>query len=380
MSSEPAVPAKRVTWAELFFDLVFAFALTEVSALLLHDYSPAGVGRALVVFVPIYWAWVGTSVHANTHDVDNLVGRIGIFAVGLCSMFMALAVPGAYGERGVYFGAAYFTLRIILAGLVFWGERMAITPFSVALFVTGPLMLVGGLLDGPARLIVWVAAAAVDLATPLLTRKRLTVIRFHAEHLPERFGLFLIIALGESIVAVGVPAAAQPDLSPISMVSVAVAFVLACSLWWVYFVFAADTMRHRLATTAVQTDFIRQMLSYGHLALIGAILAVAVGLEVVVSHPDHELPSGAAALLYGGCALYLATFGYIQFRMTRGRSAVRSAAATVVLALLPVAWLVPAVVAPCLLLVVLVPLNVVEHQMDRRARSARSDQAAGRQS
>jgi len=380
MSSEPAVPEKRVTWAELFFDLVFAFALTEVSALLLHDYSPAGVGRALVVFVPIYWAWVGTSVHANTHDVDNLVGRIGIFAVGLCSMFMALAVPGAYGERGVYFGAAYFTLRIILAGLVFWGERMAITPFSVALFVTGPLMLVGGLLDGPARLVVWAAAAAVDLATPLLTRKRLTVIRFHAEHLPERFGLFLIIALGESIVAVGVPAATQSDLSPISMISVAVAFVLACSLWWVYFVFAADTMRHRLATTAVQTDFIRQMLSYGHLALIGAILAVAVGLEVVVSHPDHELPPGAAALLYGGCALYLATFGYIQFRMTRGRSAVRTAAAVVVLALQPVAWSVPAVVAPCLLLVVLVPLNVVEHQMDRRARSARRDQPAGSQS
>jgi low temperature requirement protein LtrA len=87
----------------------------------------------------------------------------------------------------------------------------------------------------------------------------------------------------------------------------------------VYFVFAADAMRQRLATTAVQTDVIRQLLSYGHLALIGAILAVAVGLEVVVSHPDQELPAGAAALLHGGCALYLATFGSIQFRTTRGR-------------------------------------------------------------
>ncbi|MFC0544875.1 low temperature requirement protein A [Kutzneria chonburiensis] len=377
MTSEQA--EKRVTWAELFFDLVFAFALTEVSALLLHDHSPAGIGRALVVFVPIYWAWVGTSVHANTHDVDNLAGRLGIFAVGLCSMFMALAVPGAYGERGAYFGAAYFALRIILAGLVFWGDRTVITPYSVALYVTGPLMLVGGLLDGPARLAVWSVAAAVDLATPLLTRRRLTGVRFHAEHLPERFGLFLIIALGESIVAVGVPAAAQPDLSPVSMVAVAVAFVLACSLWWVYFVFAADTMRHRLATTTVQTDVIRQMLSYGHLALIASILAVAVGLEEVVSHPGHELSTGAAALLFGGCALYLATFGLIQFHMSPGRSMTRSAAAVVVLALLPVAWSAPAVLAPCLLVVVLVPLNAVEHLVDRRARAARSEQPAAGQ-
>jgi low temperature requirement protein LtrA len=377
MTSEQA--EKRVTWAELFFDLVFAFALTEVSALLLHDHSPAGIGRALVVFVPIYWAWVGTSVHANTHDVDNLAGRLGIFAVGLCSMFMALAVPGAYGERGAYFGAAYFALRIILAGLVFWGDRTVITPYSVALYVTGPLMLVGGLLDGPARLAVWSVAAAVDLATPLLTRRRLTGVRFHAEHLPERFGLFLIIALGESIVAVGVPAAAQPDLSPVSMVAVAVAFVLACSLWWVYFVFAADTMRHRLATTTVQTDVIRQMLSYGHLALIASILAVAVGLEEVVSHPGHELSTGAAALLFGGCALYLATFGLIQFHMAPGRSMTRSAAAVIVLALLPVTWSAPAVLAPCLLVVVLVPLNAVEHLVDRRARATRSEQPAAGQ-
>lgn len=372
-------PEKRVTWAELFFDLVFAFALTEVSALLLQDHSWSGVGRSLVVFVPIYWAWVGTSVHANTHDVDNLVGRIGIFAVGLCSMFMALAVPGAYGDRGAYFGAAYFALRIILAGLVFWGERMVITPFSVALFVTGPLMFIGGLLDGNARLIVWIIAAAVDLSTPLLTRRSLTGIRFHSAHLPERFGLFLIIALGESIVAVGVPAAMKPDLSPIAMASVAVAFILACSLWWVYFVFAADTMRHRLATTAVQTDVIRQMLSYGHLALIGSILAVAVGLEEVVAHPDHEMSTGAAALLFGGCAMYLATFGYIQFRMSRSRSTTRWAAAVIVLALLPVASMVPALLAPCLLIVVMVPLNVLEHLMDRREHSARSDQPAGGQ-
>lgn len=362
--TEADTTEKRVTWAELFFDLVLAFAVTEVSALLLADHSWAGVGRALVVFVPIYWAWVGTSVHANTHDVDNVAGRIGIFAVGLCAMFMAMSVRDAYGDRGVYFGGAYFALRIVLAVLVFWGDRKVFTPFGLALFVTGPLMLVGGLLDGPARLIVWATAAAVDLSTPLLTRKSLTGVRFHSIHLPERFGLFLIIALGESIVAIGVPAATDPELSPAGMAAVAVTFVLACSLWWVYFVFAVDTIPHRLEATAVQTDVVRQLLSYGHLALIGAILAVAVGLEEVVEHPAGQSSLGTVALMFGGCALYLATFGGIQFRTSRRRSATRWAAAVVVLALLPVARTVPAVAAASLLIVVLVLLNVVEH-LDR---------------
>ena len=96
-----AVPAKRVSWAELFFDLVFVFAITQMSALLHADHSLAGVGRALVVFVPVYWMWVGMSVHANTRDVENPLDRIGIFAVALGSLVLALTVPQALGGRAV---------------------------------------------------------------------------------------------------------------------------------------------------------------------------------------------------------------------------------------------------------------------------------------
>src|SRR5690349_2267344 len=97
---------KRVAWVELFFDLVFVVAVTQVSGLLHADHSWAGVLRAVVVFIPIYWAWVGMTMHANLHDVDQTSTRLGVFTVGLCGLFMAVALPGAYGSRGLLFGAS----------------------------------------------------------------------------------------------------------------------------------------------------------------------------------------------------------------------------------------------------------------------------------
>jgi low temperature requirement protein LtrA len=366
--SEPGIPEKRVTWAELFFDLVFVFAVTQVSALLHDDHSWAGVGRALVVFVPIYWAWVGMSVHANTHDVDNPIDRMGIFAVALCSLFMALAIPAAYAERGVLFGAGYFALRIVLAALFFRDRPMTVNPFSVAVLVTGPLLLVGGVLDGSARVTVWGLAASIDLAVPALVRRRLARMQFDPTHLPERFGLFLIIALGESIVAIGVPAASTPHLSAGMVATVAAAFVLACALWWVYFVFAAGAVRNALTNAQVQTDIIRQVFSYGHLPLIGAIIAVAVGLTEAVEHPGQHLDGAVAGLLFGGSALYLATFGYTQWRLFHSWSTTPLTAVAVVIALLPTATLIPALAALCTLIAVVVPLNLVEYALMRRAK------------
>ncbi|WP_214324271.1 low temperature requirement protein A [Nonomuraea sediminis] len=359
--SVPEVKEKRVTWAELFFDLVFVFAITEVSALLHADHTWAGLGRALVIFVPIYWAWVGTSIHANTTDVDTPFERIGIFVTGLCALFMALAVPQAYGERGVLFGASYYAARLILAYLVFRGQPLTLRAFSIAAFVSGPLLLVGGFLDMPARVAVWALAALVDVSAPRIARGRLQGVRFHPEHLPERFGLFLIIALGESIVATGMPAATAPHLSAGMVAAVTAAFVLACGLWWVYYHYAASAILHALRTAAVQTEIIRPVLSYGHLAFIAGIVTMASGMAEVVAHPSALTPLPTAGLLYGGCALYLATFGYTRWRMFRAWAKTRLGAAAVVLVLLPVTPLLPALAALSLLAALIVALNVLEY-------------------
>jgi low temperature requirement protein LtrA len=357
---------KRVTNAELFFDLVFVLCVTQVSAMLHAQHGWAGAGRALVVFVPIYWAWVGTSVQASTHDVDNTLDRLVIFAIGLGGLFMALAVPQAYGSRGLLFGAAYLTVRLVLAARVASLGGVLIGPFGVGAVITGPLLLLGGLLHGDARTAVWALAAAADLATPTLARRRLTGIRFHPGHLPERFSLFVLIALGETIVSVGAPVASIEQLTTPELVAVAVSFVLIAALWWVYFAYATDAIRHALTTTAIRVDLVRQVLSYAHLVLIGSIIAIAVGLTESVEHPGARLSTGGGALLIGGCALYLATFGYTRWRMFRLLSTTRLVAAGLCLLLAPAVHELPALGTLSLLASVLVGLNIWEPLRIRR--------------
>jgi low temperature requirement protein LtrA len=353
---------KRVTWAELFFDLVFVFAITRVSVLLHDDHSGRGLVQAAVVFVPVYWAWVGTTIHANTHDVDTPLDRLGVFAIGLGSLLMAFAVSDAYRDRGVLFGTGYLLTRLILAALVFRTtafRQIPVNSFSVGVCVSGPLLLAGGLVHGNVRVALWACAAAVDLLTPRLLRSRLARIRFEPAHLPERFGLFLIIAMGESVVAIGAAAVQQP-IGAARLTAVGLAYALVCALWWVYFHFAASAVRYAVRTAAVQTEVVRTVLSYGHLVFIGAIIAVAVGLNEVVAHPTDHLHADVAALLVGGCALYLATFGYTRWRMFRLISWTRLGAGAVCLAMLPFATTPPALVTVGALAVVVAALNVLE--------------------
>ncbi|MFD9337262.1 low temperature requirement protein A [Streptomyces sp. NPDC060028] len=352
---------KKVTWSELFFDLVLVFAVTQVSALLHHDHGWAGTGRALIVFVPVYWVWVGNTIHANTHDADRPLNRIALFAAGLCGLLMALALPEAFGDRGLLFACAYFCARLVLAALAH-GRRghLRPTPVTLSVLVSGPLLLAGGILDGRARIWLWALAAAVELASPRLTRRNMMRLNFDSGHLAERFGLFVMIALGESIVAVGAPVATSPQLGAGSLAAVAAAFTLVCSLWWVYFHLAASAVRHGLETAAVRADVARQVLSYGHLSLIASVIGVAVGMAEAVAHPGARLPLGVTALLYGGCALFLATFGYTRWHLFRSWSVTRLAAAAVTLALLPLAALLPSLGALVLLTAVVTALNLAE--------------------
>ncbi len=360
-------PEKRVTWAELFFDLVYVFAVTEVSSLLHAHHGWAWLLRALIVFVPLYWSWVGTSVLANTQDLTSAASRIGIFAVGLCGLFMALAVPDAYGDRGALFGCAYMAARIVLASMMFRAIPFTINPIAVGLCVSGPLILAGGFVHGIAREAIWAAAAAIDLSSPTILRRRLRRMRFDPGHLAERFGLFLIIAMGESVVAIGGPAAASEHLSAGVLCAVAAAFVLTCGLWWVYFHFAADAMRYALTTAQVQTHIARHVMTYGHLSLIASVISIAVGMREAIAHPGQHLTWGVSGLLVGGCALYLATYGYTRWAMFRLVSTTRLGAAALVLVLVPVAPHVPGLAALILVAAVLVGLNVVEYLRVRRA-------------
>ncbi|HEY3005217.1 MAG TPA: low temperature requirement protein A [Kribbellaceae bacterium] len=226
------------------------------------------------------------------------------------------------------------------------------------------------MLDGWGRTLVWLAAAALDLSAPTLLRRRLSGMRVNAAHLAERYGLLVLIALGETVVAIGAPVASAAHLDAAVLVAVAVAFALCCGLWWVYFHFATDAIRHGLATAAVQLHVTRHVLSYGHLSFIGSVIAIAVGLHDVVAHPSGHLSWAVLGLLYGGCAAYLATFGYTRWAMFHQVSTTRLTASGVVVLLLPVAHLLPGLAALALLTLALAGLNAAEFERVRRRQAA----------
>jgi low temperature requirement protein LtrA len=363
-----AAPEKRVGWAELFFDLVFVFAVTQVSELLGADHSGTGLLRALVVFVPVYWLWVGTAILTNRQDAARPAVRLRVFAVALVAVFMAIALPDAYGPLGIVLAVAYWVGRLVLgSALVHRSTRAALAnPYLVSMVLTGPLLVVGAVLEEGPRLAVWAVAALIDLSTPTLLRSRMRGMHVDAPHLAERFGLLVLIALGESVVAIGASAHTGGHLDVAVGAAVAVAFVLSAGLWWVYFHFAADAVRHALATAAVQLDITRLVLSYGHLLFIGGIIALAVGLHEAVAEPLHALSWGAAGLLFGGTAVYLGGFGFTRWAMFHLVSRTRLSAAAAVLVLLPVAPFLPALAALGLLALVVVALNVVELRINHR--------------
>jgi len=362
--SAPIVEEKRVSWAELFVDLVFVFAITEVSTLIEEDHSWSGVLRALVVFVPLYWMWVGTAVWTNLHDMTRPRQRVTIFTIALAAIFMALALPRAFESLGMLFACAYWAGRIVLGVGAFAPSRrngsFPITPPTVSMVVTGPILVLGALAGPGVREGVWAIAAVIELGMPSILRGRLRNMHLDASHLTERFGLFVLIALGESVVQIGASAQSTGHLTVGVCLAVAAAFGLSCGLWWVYFHFAADAMRHSLATAKVQIDITRLVLSYGHLSFISAIILAAVGMHHAVAHPADPLGWDVAAILFGGVGLYLATFGSTRWAMFRLVSVTRLVTASVVLLLLPAAAYVPALVSLTATAVVVAVLNAVE--------------------
>ncbi len=380
--TEPEVE-KRVSWAELFFDLVFVVAVTRVSALIEDDHTWGGILRAVIVFVPVYWTWVGMAVQTNLLDTSRPLMRIRMFAVALCGIFMAISMPDAYGSLGTLFACSYWAARIILAtnqvGSIRAGRFSGLNPSMAAAVVTGPLLVIGSLFEGGTRELIWGLVALLDLSTPRIFRSRMAAMHVNAAHLTERFGLFVLIALGESVVSI---ATLTTGIDVPTGVAVAAAFALSCGLWWVYFHFAADAMRHSLTTARVQLDITRLVLSYGHLAFIAAIIVVAVGLHDAIAHPTEHLHWAIAGLLFGGTAMFLATFGFTRWTMFHLMSWTRLIAATVVLAVMPIAPLVPALASLIGLAVLVAALNVIEMarvstigwraRLDRRSVAARS--------
>ena len=365
---------QRVVWAELFFDLVWVFVVTQIAVALAAAHDTGEAVRALLLFVPLWWGWVGTTLLANLAGrlVDRAVGRLVLFGVAGCGLLISVAVGDAYGGRALTFAVGYAVLRLVL-----WAARVRLPrvprrpflePFAVEAFVVAPLFLAGALVGvGPWRVGLWVVAALIELANPRLLRGRLGALRFETAHLPERFGLFLIIALGETVVAVGGQAAGGHFAGP-QLLALTLGFTLIVLLWWTYFHYGAPAARYSLEHTAARARIVVDVFSYAHLAYATAIILVAVGLKKLLAHPldaPHTLPE---LLLAPGAAIYLLTFCYARWRMFGAPTLHRLGAALGCAALAALAPLLPAVLTAGLVTGVLLALNGYEAWLVRTGR------------
>ncbi|MGW5557518.1 low temperature requirement protein A [Micromonospora sp. NPDC003944] len=361
-------PEKGVIWEELFFDLAFVFALTQFSHMLHVDHSWAGIGRVLLLFVTIYWAWAGTTIYTDQRDVGNALDRAGVFALGLGSLLLALTVPGAFDDRGLLFVGVYLTMRVLLAAMALrtpGGWRSPVFRTYRTGLVAGPLQLAGGLLNGTTRIVLWSIAVLADVVGTTLGRRTLEEVRVRPLHYTHRYGLLIILVLGESVIQVGMVAVGEP-LTLARLAAICLSYSLVCALWWAYFIYGVRAFREAVARSAQQADIRRSVMVYGHLLFSFAIITVAVGLAEVVMEPVEAPTFSEGTVLFGGAALFLGTFAYTHWRIHRRIARRRISASLLCLALLPLAPLVPALAALATLFAVVAGVSVLEEVIMHR--------------
>jgi low temperature requirement protein LtrA len=356
-----SVREQRVTPLELFFDLVFVYAITQVTLLMSDDPTWSGLVRGLLVLAALWWAWTGYAWLTNTLEPEEGAVRAGMFAAMAAMLVVALAVPEAFDANAVLFGVAYLIVRLLhLLLYTLAGKRdpdllTAVLRFTPTALLAPVIILAAAFLDGWAQGALWVIALAIDYLGALVGRGQ--GWRVSPAHFAERHGLIVIIALGESLIAIGVGAAGVS--LTVGVVSAAVlAIVVIAALWWAYFDVYAVMAERQLSQTsgATRARLARDCYSYLHLPMIAGIVLFALGLKKTIEHVDEPLATIPAVALCGGLSLYFLTHVVLRIRIVhflRQRTAEtpgwigpgRLAAGMAMLALIPAALELPALTA-----------------------------------
>jgi low temperature requirement protein LtrA len=340
---------KRVEPLELFFDLVFVFALTQVTARMAEDLSWGGLLRGLLVLAAIWWAWAAYAWLTNEVDTARRDVRLAIFAAMAAMLVASLAIPGAFEGDALLFACAYLCVRLAHIGLFAAGtEHVDVRQAARALATTAVpapcLLIVASALDGTAQVAVWIVTLAIDYVGGGL--RGIESWRLSPGHFAERHGLIVIIALGESIVAIGVGATGI-ELGAGEIVAAVLGVAVAAALWWVYFDSALVQVEERLHAVSgrARNTMARDSFSFLHLAIVAGIVLLALGVKKTLADVGEPLESESAAALCGGVALYLAAGVAFRRRCLGLLERERLVAAALCVAALPLATAVDALAA-----------------------------------
>jgi len=337
---------ERVTPLELFFDLIFVFAITQVTGLIYSDPTWAGLVKGLLVLSVLWWAWAAYAWLTNTINPEEGEVRLVMFGAMAAMLIASLAVPDVFGDDAFLFACAYAFVRIAhlaLYAVAGRGDRdllAAIARLGTGSLISITLLFVAAGLDGPVQAAVWALAVVIDLLGAWIGGGRGWYLE--AGHFAERHGLIVIIALGESIVALGLGATNKLGVGVV--VAAILGLAIAGALWWAYFdVVAIVAERHlREATGNAQLEMARDSYSYLHLPMVAGIILFAMGVKKTLADMGEPLAIVPAVALCGGVALYLVAHILFRLRNVRTLNRQRLVVTALLLALLPAALEIPA--------------------------------------
>jgi len=330
---------RHASWLELFFDVVFVVAIAQLAEELILDHSLHGFAVFAVLFLPVFIAWQGFTIYADRFDTDDAVFRLAIFAAMLAIAALAVQVPDVAHGESTGFVVAYVVLRSLMVALYLRSYRHVpqarplIARYAAGYSLGSAVWLASLAVAAPGRYVLWGVALAWEYSLPVLFRRFHAAIPVSTSHVPERFALFTIIVLGETIVAVALGTAGS-DWALEAAIAGALGFVAAATLWWIYFGTGAG-MEMRPTTRAIL------VFTHFHIPVLAALTAVSAGIALAIDQAPHEhLDEGARWALCGGAAAYLACLTVAQRALVRGvssRKVVARGAAILALALLALA-------------------------------------------
>ncbi len=353
------------TFVELFFDLVFVFAVTQVTATLAHDLTPAGLLRALIVFWLVWWAWTQYTWSLNEADTEHGWIRLITLVASALAFLMAVTVPLITSEWGWLFALSYLILRMVGIGLQWglagddpvWARSVRTWTLMSSLGLVA--IVVAMVLPPELRFIALGAAALLDVAAALRAGRQ--EWRLFSGHFSERHGLFVIIALGESLIAAGVTLSGQPLSARLLMVAVT-AVAASCALWWTYFGWAKDRLEEMMRSQSPATlgRYARDVYSFAHFPLIFGVIGFAISIEETIAHPKDPLALPGTLALCVGVGLIVGGTG-LALTLARARvPPVRWWMVGILLAAVPVLGAIPAWVALSLVSLLVLALAIVE--------------------
>ena len=364
--------SQRTTAVELFFDLVYVFAITQLSHLILDDLTVAGVGQAAFLLVVVWWAWIYTTWMVNWFDPASHTVRTVLTGVMLASLLMAAALPEAFGDHGMLFAASYVALQVgrnAAAMTLLSRDHHLREVFERLLFwsiVSGALWLAGATLEPDQRLLLWIPALGLELVAPvagywLPERGRASTLEWDIEggHFAERCQLFIIIALGESIVVTGATAA-EAGLTSTVVACLAVAFLETVALWWLYFGTPLERSHAAMSSSDDPGRVARDAYTYFHLLIVAGIIATAAAVDLVIAHPHDPQHGVGLAILLGGPALFLVGASLFQWSTTGTANPKRLAAAALIVGLAPLGAQVSALALAVIVTALLIALAISE--------------------